>query len=181
MGFGFNLGMVFIIIPLTIGLIVIGSISKSKLPFYILGLIWAGIALIVTASLVIRKISDPVVLEKADFYGEYVIDRRYFSGINADWQYDHIRFEITEEDSIFVHLTDKEKILKTIPGTIETLDQYISARLRIHLQEPGHHIFTEDPTIYRSAFGFRLVLRSPQYHNVFFRKGKWKPIPDPAY
>ena len=33
-----------------------------------------------------------------------------------------------------------------------------------------------DPTIYRKVWGFFLVFNSPQFNNMYFRKGKWKEI-----
>ena len=32
------------------------------------------------------------IIDKSDFYGEYKIDRNYFSGKQADWQYNNSRF-----------------------------------------------------------------------------------------
>jgi len=115
-------------------------------------------------------------LEKDDYYGTYVIDRAYFSGKQADWQYNHYRFEIKENDSIYFYVTDRERIVKTHTGVISTLDTYASARLVIKMNKPSHHIFTTYPTTYRSTWRFFLVFHSPKYNNMFFKKGKWKKI-----
>ncbi|WP_242529653.1 hypothetical protein [Psychroflexus sp. ALD_RP9] len=115
-------------------------------------------------------------LDKEDYYGEYVINRDYFKGEQTDWQYNHFRFEITDEDSIFFYVTDKEKILKTYRGTIKTTTPYSSARLIIEMDQPTHHIMTSNPTTYRSAWDFYIVFKSPKFYNVFFEKGKWKLI-----
>ena len=108
--------------------------------------------------------------------GEYVINRDYFKGEQTNWQYNHFRFEITDEDSIFFYVTDKEKILKTFRGSIKTTTPYSSARLIIEMEQPTHHIMTSNPTTYRSAWDFYLVFKSPKFYNVFFEKRKWKPI-----
>ena len=77
---------------------------------------------------------------------EYIINRDYFKGEQTDWQYNHFRFEITEEDSVFFYVTEKEKILKTFRGNIKTTTPYSSARLIIEMEQPTHHIFTSNPT-----------------------------------
>lgn len=117
-------------------------------------------------------------LDKEDYYGEYVVKRGFFKGEQTDWQYNHYRFEITEKDSIFFYVTDKEKIIKTYRGTISTTDrgQYKSARLRIEMEDPTHHILMSNPTSYRDSFTFYLVFNSPLFNNVFFEKRTWGAI-----
>ena len=55
-------------------------------------------------------------LTKKDYYGSYIINRNYFAGKQADWQYDHFRFEIRDNDSIYFYMTDKERISKIYKG-----------------------------------------------------------------
>ena len=141
-----------------------------------LGFIWLGIFGLVFLSGIIQWLNSKTELEKEDQYGEYIINRDYFEGEQTDWQYEHFRFEITEEDSLFFYVTDREKILKTFRGTIKTTAPYRSARLMIEMDEPTHHILSSNPTTYRSAWDFYLVFESPKFHNLFFEKGKWKPI-----
>ena len=127
---------------------------------------------------IIRFLTAKKELEKNDYYGEYIINREYFPGIQADWQYNNFRFEIKHNDSIYFYLTDKEKILKTYRGTIKTTDpsQYISERLILNMEQPTLHIITSNPTTYRSAWSFYLVFYSEKYNNVYFKKGHWKPL-----
>ena len=125
---------------------------------------------------IVQWLTAKTVLDKEDYYGEYVINRNYFKGAQTDWQYNHFRFEITKEDSIFFYTTDKEKILKTNRGKIRTTKTYRSARLIIEMEEPTHHILQSNPTTYRSAWDFYLVFNSDKFYNVFFEKGKWKSI-----
>ena len=141
-----------------------------------LGFIWLGIFGLVFLSGIIQWLNSKTELEKEDYHGEYIINGDYFEGDQTDWQYEHIRFEITEEDSLFFYVTDKEKILKTFRGTIKTTAPYRSARLIIEMDEPTHHILSSNPTTYRSAWDLYLVFESPKFHNLFFEKGKWKPI-----
>lgn len=47
-----------------------------------------------------------MTLEKEDICGKYVIDKSYFEGKNADWQFEHFSFEITKEhDFFFMNIT----------------------------------------------------------------------------
>lgn len=178
MGFGFNLFFIFIIVPLTGILLIIWLFSRKLIVGKILGLIWLGVVGLVMLVTILNWLTSKTELDKADYYGEYVINRDYFKGEQTDWQYNHFRFEITDKDSIFFYVTDKEKVLKTYRGTIKTTDprNYNSARLIIEMEEPTHHILTSNPTTYRSAWDFYLVFKSPKFYNVFFKKGKWKPI-----
>ena len=116
--------------------------------------------------LLIQRLQEKKVLQKEDYYGSYIIDRRFFKGKKSDWQYNSYRFEITDKDSIFFHCTIGERIFKTYRGTIDISVSYASARL----------ILSTYPTTYRSAWNFYLVFHSPYYNNMYFRKGKWKPL-----
>tara|TARA_B100001057_G_scaffold227987_1_gene228259 strand:- start:1450 stop:1980 length:531 start_codon:yes stop_codon:yes gene_type:complete len=176
MGFGFNLFFIFILVPLTGILLIVGLLTKKRLIGKMLGFIWLGIFGLVFLSGIIQWLNSKTELEKEDYHGEYIINRDYFEGEQTDWQYEHFRFEITEEDSLFFYVTDREKILKTFRGTIKTTAPYRSARLMIEMDEPTHHILSSNPTTYRSAWDFYLVFESPKFHNLFFEKGKWKPI-----
>lgn len=176
MGFGFNLFFIFILVPLT-GILLIAWLLFKKLWIgKILGFIWFGIFGLVLLSEIGQWLTSKTELDKKDYYGEYVINRHYFEGEQTDWQYNHFRFEITDEDSIFFYVTDKKKILKTFRGSIKTTTPYNSARLIIEMEQPTHHLMTSNPTTYRSAWDFYLVFKSPKFYNVFFEKRKWKPI-----
>lgn len=176
MGFGFNLFFIFILVPMTGILLIAWLLSRKLWIGKILGIIWLGIFGLSLLSGIVQWLTSKTELKKEDYYGEYVINRDYFKGEQTDWQYNHYRFEIKDEDSIFFYVTDKEKILKTFRGTIKTTTPYSSARLIIKMEQPTHHILTSNPTTYRSAWDFYLVFKSPKFYNVFFEKGKWKPI-----
>jgi len=178
MGFGFNFFLILILVPLTGILLIAWFLSRKLWIGKILGIIWIGIFGLVLFSVILHWVTSKTKMEKDDYYGEYVINRDYFKGEQTDWQYNHFRFEITDQDSIFFYVTDKEKILKTYAGTIRTTDprNYHSARLIIEMEQPTHHILKSNPTTYRSAWDFYLVFKSPKFYNVFFEKGKWKSI-----
>ncbi|PHN01374.1 hypothetical protein [Flavilitoribacter nigricans] len=175
MGFGFALFIVFIILPFT-GILLLAWLLSGKLLFgKMLRQIWLGIFGLVFFLGIVRWLTAKTELDKEDYYGKYVINRTYFPGKQSAWQYDHFRFEITEQDSIFFYLTDQDKILKTYRGTIRTTDpgNHPSDRLIIEMEQPTHHILTSNPTTYRSNWSFYLVFWSPKFHNVFFKKGRW--------
>jgi hypothetical protein len=176
MGFGFNLFFLFILIPLTGILLIIWLVTRRKILGKTIGLIWISILGIILLSALVQSLASKKELKKKDYYGHYVIHRDYFSGRQADWQYEKFRFEIRENDSIYFYETDKEKILKTYRGKISTTAPYSSERLIINMEQPTHHILTSNPTTYRSTWSFYLVFYSPEFNNMFFKKGKWKPI-----
>lgn len=176
MGFLFNLFFAFILIPLTGILLIIWLISRKKIFGQIVGFIWLGIVGLFLLVGILHFFTDKKVLDKSDYYGQYIIDRSYFPGKQADYQYNTFRFEIRENDSIYFYVTDKEKIISTYKGSITTNDNYISERLSVFMQMPTHHIMMSHPTTYRSTWSFILVFYFKEFNNVFFKKGKWKLI-----
>lgn len=176
MGFGFSLFFAFILLPLTGILLVIWLLTRYKIFGVIIGLIWLGIFGLVCLLSTIRWFTAKTHLEKKDYYGKYIVNRELYPGKQSDWQYDHFRFEIKDNDSIYFYVTDKEKILKTYKGAITTTKTYTSKRLIINMHQPTHHILASNPTTYRSAWNFYLVFDSTKFKNVFFKKGKWKQL-----
>jgi len=174
MGFGFNLFVISILIPLTGILLLIWLLTRKKVFGKVVGLIWLGLIALVIISEIVNSIKGKIKLEKKDYYGEYIVNRNYFPGKQADWQYDNFRFEIKDNDSIYFYVTNKEKILKTYRGTITTTKPYSSERLIINMEQPNHHIMTSNPTIYRNTWDFNLVFYSPKFNNLYFKKGRWE-------
>lgn len=176
MGFGFNLLMILIILPLTGLLILIWIISRKRIFGISIVIIWCGIIGLFILSYAVKPFFEKVKLDKEDYFGEYIIDRFYFPGKQADWQYDRYRFKVTEDDSIFFYVTDKANILETYKGTTSNPQPYSSARLEIKMDQPIHHVMSSNPTTYRDTWDFYLVFHSPKFNNMFFKKGKWEPI-----
>ena len=178
MGFGFNLFFIFILLPLTAILLLIWLFSKKKIFGKTLGIIWFGIIGLIILSMTIRTLTSKKELKKEDYYGEYIIDRDFFAGKQANWQYENYRFEIKEDDKIYFYVTNKSKILKTFIGAISATDpkMYASERLLINMKQPTIHILESNPTTYRSAWSFYLVFHSNKFNNMYFKKGKWKPL-----
>lgn len=176
MGFGFNLFFVFMLVPMTGILFVIWLVTRKKLFGKTVGLISLGIFGLVILSGTVQWLTAKTELNKKDYYGQYIINREYFPGRQADWQYDNFRFEIKDNDSIYFYMTNKEKIVKTYRGTIATTKPFSSERLIINMEQPTHHILKSNPTTYRSTWSFYLVFYSPKFNNVYFKKGNWKHI-----
>lgn len=176
MGFGAGLFLIFIFLPVSGLLLLIWLFSKNPIFGKILGLMWVGAFGLLILSIIANKLSTPIFLQKKDYYGEYIVNRDHYPGYQADWQYKTFRFEIKDNDSIYFHVTEKNKVLETFRGTIETTQHHTSERLIINMEQPTHHILTTNPTIYRSPWSFYLVFDSPKFNNVFFKKGKWKAL-----
>lgn len=178
MGFGFNFAMIFIVLPLSVLLFLIWFISKKNIFGIIIIVLWGAVIFLVLLSFILKPFYEKIKLEKEDYYGEYVVNREYFAGEQSDWQYNHYRFEIKENDSIYFYVTDENKVIKTFKGIIETTDKnvYNSARLILKMNEPTHHIVSENPTTYRDIWNFYLVFHSSKYSNMFFIKDNWEPI-----
>ncbi len=167
----------FYILLVLIVLFILFLIVKDKKTFLkALGIAFSSMLVLFVILLIYATITKTKVLDKNDYYGEYIIDRNYFAGKQADWQYNHYRFKIKENDSIYLYETNGRKIIKTHKGKISTIAPVKSARLRIHMKEPKHHIMHSNPTIYRETWDFYLVFDSPKFSNMYFRKGKWKNI-----
>ena len=85
-------------------------------------------------------------------------------------------FEITKKNEFLFYLTDKEKVTKMYRGNVKFLEAYKGPRIVLSVDTPRHHIIEDVPTLYRSIWSFYYVFPSPKFGNVFFTKGKWKPI-----
>ena len=163
---------------ITILVLIIAGIKREKKISYLALSIWIVIIGIEILVFVTKPFYTKKILDKEDYYGEYIIDRNYFSGRQSDWQYNSFRFEIKKNDSIYFHQTNGRSIIKTYKGKISSRTIFKSARLKISMEKPSIHILDTNPTTYREVWDFYLVFDSPKYSNMFFRKGKWKEIKD---
>ncbi len=166
----------FLFLGFSVIIILIYNLTSNKVAKKILVGLWFLPIIALATMLVIGQLNEKKVLKKVDYYGTYVIDRSFFKGKEADWQYNTFRFEITENDSFFFQVTRKERIVSSYRGRIDVTIPYSSARLLINMPQPTHHILASYPTIYRSTWNFYLVFHSQNYNNMYFRKGRWKPL-----
>ncbi len=117
-----------------------------------------------------------VELAPKDYHGTYVIDRSFYPGKQADWQYNHFRFEVLPSDSILFYETEGAKIAAAYCGRVSWPAGYISARMRLNMDSPTHFIVASNPTTHRFIWSFRLVFATSKFGNVAFKKGKWKAL-----
>lgn len=176
MGFGFNLLFILVLLPVSGILLVLWLGSRKRIFGSALAGLWIVIITVIFIASLVQRYHQKTILSRNDYNGEYVIDRNRYSGRQADWQYNHFRFEIRGNDSLYFYLTDTVRLVKTYTGRVQTTDNYHSQRLVIAMDTPVFHLLSSNPTTYRSNNGFWLVFNSPKYRNVFFKKGKWKKI-----
>ncbi len=176
MGFLFNLLIVFLALPL-LGFLLLARIKTNKRIFgSLFKIILATIIGLVILGYGLKRLRSKKEMTRSDIYGEYIIDRTKFPGHQADWQYNHFRFRIKKNDSIYFHETEGEKIIRTTKGKIRFKEYYKSPRIEIVMENQTHHILSEIPTLYRTTWDFYYVFKSPRFFNVFFKQGKWEPI-----
>lgn len=168
----------FLFVIIVLSIVFLGSwiVTKNANYLKILKFLWLSILSFISAVVLIVFLTSKKELEKSDYHGEYIVNRDYFPGKQANWQYNSFRFVIKENDSIYFFVTDKKQILKTYKGTITTTKPYASERLVLNMEQPTHHILNSNPTTYRNAWDFYLVFNSPKFNNVFFKKGEWKAL-----
>lgn len=177
MGFGFSLLFIFILLPLTLIFSLAGMTSGDRSWLKIPAVIWSSVALLMLVNAAVRPFFSKMELDEEEVYGHYIIDRSKFPGRQADWQYDHFRFEITSRREFLFHQTEEEKIIRTYKGRIAFAGgSHTSPRLLLQMDTPVHHVLKDNPTLYRETWSFYYVFRSPLFGNVFFTKGRWKPI-----
>lgn len=176
MGFGFFLFLAYILAPLTLALLAIWLITRKIIFGKIIGGLFVFVLLIIIYGSIFNTNTKNIMLVKKDYYGQYIIDRKFFPGKQSDWQFNHFRFEIKENDSIYFYITIYDKIINTYRGTISTVKPNNSERLVIRMEQPSSHVLQSNPTVYRSKTGFYLVFNSPKYKNMYFKKGKWLSI-----
>ena len=176
-----------VMIPLTIVLLVIWLITYWKTKRHIAGIILAGFwglfIVLIAFAVFLEWFSKPMIVTNKDIYGTYVIDRDKFPGKQADWQYENIRFKLTENDEMIFQTrvykdnwkTEKVKISFSTGYYDLDLEEYCNRNLIIHSDSNNNHIIRDNPTMYRKNLNrFYYVFESEKYGNVFFKKGKWK-------
>lgn len=176
MGFGFNLAVIFVLLPLVILLCILWLFNRNTIWGKLLLALIGGVVLLFFILVIAQQLLKKKVLNKKDYYGSYVINRNYFAGKQANWQYNHYRFEIKENDTLYFYVIDKERVISVYKSAIDATKTYESARLLLLANTPAHHIIAEQPTTIRNAWSFNLVFHSSLYNNMYFKKGEWKPI-----
>lgn len=176
MGFGFGLFFVFGIVPLSGIILIFWLISGDNAYGKMLQFAWSGLFGLMLLSSIIRFFSTKKEVRRSDIYGEYVIDRSKFPGKQANWQYANFRFKITKNDELIFDQMDGRKIIKSDTAQVIFVEHYVSDRIRI-LKDPNMcHVIDKTPTLYRNIWSFYYVFETVKFGNVFFKKGKWRPL-----
>lgn len=168
----------FIAVILTSLYLIVDGSSKSVI---ILKLLWLGgicfAALLIIIGYTINFFTSKMTVERDDVYGWYVIDRSKFPGAQADWQYEHYRFEITKTDSIKFYVTKRNYIIIVYQGPVDiSPDGVIVPMIDYPMGFPKYHVLSQNPTLYRQPFSFYYVFESSLYGNMFFTKGEYKML-----
>lgn len=168
MGFGFNLIGFPLLLLATVLLLIYFKVTKSKTVLKILGGLWILIILSVILITIKIEFDRPLHLTKEQIAGNYRIDKSFYPGKNADWQYEHYKFTITPNDSIYFYVIRRDTVLKTYSGKLK----YSSGPPDLwHIQgDTTFHIIKNPPTLYRGHTRFYYVFHSELYGNMFFRK-----------
>ncbi|MBS1562781.1 MAG: hypothetical protein JST39_00275 [Bacteroidetes bacterium] len=112
--------------------------------------------------------SRPIKLEKENIIGHYRIDKKFYPGKNADWQYERYSFTITPSDSIYLFVKRKDSVLHVFAKKLE----YTSGPPKLWRikSNSSFHVFKNRVTLVRGHKRFYYVFQSKYYGNMFFRK-----------
>lgn len=171
----FSLALFLLLGFITLILLLVSHLTKKKIFIKLSFVIWILVVVLFLIIILINFLNSKTNVEKNDYYGAYIIDKKKFKGENADWQYNHYRFEITKDDELNLYVTDKNKVLKIYKRKIEFKEGSASPHLKI-INENQNFILESEPTLYRNSCDFYLVFKTKPYSNMFFKKGEWKTI-----
>lgn len=180
MGFGFNLFLIFVLLPLLALAVILALIFPKSVAAYKESLLScltvgvSGIVLLVLFSAIFNYLAKPMKLDADDYYGEYVIDKSIFPGKNSEWQYNHFRLEIKYNGDVLLHTLGGNKKMKVYKGNFYIDDNKPSATIRFEMSKPTSHVMIYQPKVYRSAWGFTLVMKSTKYHHMYFKKKSFR-------
>lgn len=180
MGFGANLLFIFVVLPLlllgvVLALIFPKSFAKHKSSVFSCLTVGAlGIVLLILISTIANYLAKPMHLDSDDYYGEYVIDKSIFPGKNSEWQYKHFRLEIKYNGDVLLHTLGGDKKIKVYKGKVQIDGSKPSATIRFDMNKPTSHVMRYQPKVYRSAWGFTLVMKSTKYHHMYFKKKSFR-------
>lgn len=151
-------------------LIILWTLLRKVVFVKLLGLLWAGLALLVVVVGFVQVFTTKMKVTKGDIYGKYVIDKSKFPGEQAEWQYDNFKFEITKDNVFYFTYKNSSGEYETEVVPVEFLEHYYSDRLVIDKDSTRHHIIVDNPTLYRDVWTFYYVFESDKFGNVFFKK-----------
>lgn len=148
-------------------------ITKKSIYWKMLLYAWVPLLIIILFGASIIWLDSDVILDKEDYYGAYRINRDYFPGEDAEWQYEHFKFEILENDSIHFYVTNNDSVVRVYKGKVFFNESYKSVRICFDMLLPVHHVMSDQPLVTRSRWDFDIVMHSPLYYNMYFEKTSW--------
>ena len=158
------------IIGITLIFPLIYYFTKKKIFLYLFSGFWSFVIFLVLILFVIEFYNSKSTVDKDDLYGAYMIDKEMFKGNNANWQYEHFSFVITENyEFIFYEYYDNGNIKSVHKGKLEFVD-YKSPHIRILNLQPNHQVVESEPLLVREKWGFYYVFKSQKFGNMFFTK-----------
>jgi hypothetical protein len=89
----------------------------------------------------------PVPLSKADIVGHYQIDTIFYTGANARWQYNHYRFTISSNDTLYFDVLNNDSIVKSFREKITY--SYGPPDLWRVESDSTYHVINHPPTLFR--------------------------------
>ncbi len=116
----------------------------------------------------------PIQPTRADIIGTYHIDRNMFPGLQADWQYEHYRILITDQDSVVLEVINHGTIIRRYSRAFARVPtsglRHYRWRFTNDAGSLTHHIIATEPVMYRQHSSYYYVFHSRRYGNMFFRK-----------
>ena len=169
--------LLFVLLPIGLIVLLYSAISGKTGCLKLLLIAGGAGAFLLLLMILIYPSWQQIELEPEDYLGSYIIDRYYFRGPQADWQYNHFRFKIRKPNKVFFYQTEGAKIEKVYRGKAFWITKgHSSARIHLEMDSPTHFIIASDPTTFRFVDNFRLVFNTTRFGNVRFRKEKWEAL-----
>lgn len=182
--------LVFLFVPCVVGVLIVEHVYKGAVGnssqkssagcISLLALSFLGIFLLhglysIGDSMPHRRRVSPY-----DVYGTYRIDRKFFSGKNADWQYEHYKFTITPDNKFLLTEIDDAGVSHQYAGKVSWFGTHTRRALWSAKLNEKHHLRVDSPTLIRSYFTFYYVIYSEKYGNMYFRREIDYPIYEAA-
>lgn len=142
--------------------------SKDKIFFKKALILWLLVASFIGIVVLLSWYFSPISVDKHLIIGTYEIDTKLYPGKNANWQKEHFRFQITEDDQFIFYERLADKTERVSYGRVKWAKER-TEKWSILIEKP-HHVIDQHPVLYRSNRGFYYVFRSKLFGNMFFRK-----------
>lgn len=100
----------------------------------------------------------------------YEIDTSFYPGKNANWQKEHFRFQVKQDDTFIFYDRLADNSEREYHGSITWAHQN-PEKWSIQMNE-SHHVIDPHPVLYRNQKQIYYVFRSKLFGNMFFRKAE---------